>query len=164
MERMYLSTLSTAAFAAGSLPFLASAVTFYPKINMTDPNGDAIQAHGGAILRSASSGNSDWYWFGEDKTDDRNTFQGVNCYRSPDMANWERVGHALEPVEGTGISSDRVVERPKVVYNDKNDEYVMWFHADSKDYGAAEVGVATSKTVDGQYEWKTNWKPFGNDR
>jgi hypothetical protein len=56
-----------------------------------------------------------------------------------------------------------IVERPKVIYNDKNSEYVMWFHGDSSNYGAAQVGVATSKTVDGEYSWKGNFKPFGND-
>ena len=55
------------------------------------------------------------------------------------------------------------MERPKVIYNEKNDEYVMWFHSDSSNYGAAMVGVATSKTVDGQYDWKGSFKPFGND-
>ena len=69
----------------------------------------------------------------------------------------------LSPQEGTNISESAVVERPKVIYNEKNSEYVMWFHGDDSDYKAAQVGVATSKTVDGQYDWKGNFKPFGND-
>lgn len=39
----------------------------------------------------------------------------------------------------------------------------MWFHSDNASYGAAAVGVATSKTIDGQYDWKGSFKPFGND-
>lgn len=46
----------------------AANATFYPKLNMTDASGTLIQAHGGAILQSASSDDNDWYWFGEDKT------------------------------------------------------------------------------------------------
>jgi hypothetical protein len=87
----------------------------------------------------------------------------VNCYKSSDFVAWERVGHVLSPEAGTNISDSRIVERPKVIYNDKNSEYVMWFHADSSNYGAAQVGVATSKTVDGDYSWRGNYKPFGND-
>jgi hypothetical protein len=46
----------------------AANATFYPKLNLTDTSGTLIQAHGGAILRSASSDDDNWYWFGEDKT------------------------------------------------------------------------------------------------
>jgi hypothetical protein len=46
----------------------AANATFYPKINMTDASATLIQAHGGAILQSASSDDNNWYWFGEDKT------------------------------------------------------------------------------------------------
>lgn len=77
--------------------------------------------------------------------------------------SWERVGHVLSPQDGTNISDSRIVERPKVIYNDKNSEYVMWFHGDDSSYAAAQVGVATSKTVDGEFSWKGNFKPFGND-
>lgn len=91
------------------------------------------------------------------------SFIGVNCYRSSDFVSWERVGHVLSPQDGTNISDSKIVERPKVIYNDKNSEYVMWFHGDNSSYGAAQVGVATSQTVDGQYSWKGNFKPFGND-
>ena len=31
------------------------------------------------------------------------------------------------PVNDTAFP---VIERPKVIYNEKNDNYVMWFHAD----------------------------------
>ncbi|EME46448.1 glycoside hydrolase family 43 protein [Dothistroma septosporum NZE10] len=113
---------------------------------MTDTGGNLVQAHGGHIIQ-AQDGDSAWYWFGEDQTGETTSghFIGVSCYKS------------------TNISNSRVVERPKVLYNDQNSEYVMWFYGDSSDYGDAQVGVATSKTIDGQYEWKGNFKPFGND-
>lgn len=142
----------------------AATATFFPLINMTDTDGNLIQAHGGNILQG-QNGDSNWYWFGEDKTDETTSghFIGVTCYKSADFSSWDYVGHVLEPIPDTNISSGSVVERPKVLYNDKNDEYVMWFHGDTSDYGAAQVGVATSKTIDGQYDWKGNFKPFGND-
>ncbi|SMR51423.1 unnamed protein product [Zymoseptoria tritici ST99CH_3D1] len=127
---------------------------------MTDTSGNLIQAHGGNIIRSADSSDSNWYWFGEDKSTG-GTFQGVNCYSSPDLTTWTAQGHVLSPISGSNISSSNIVERPKVIYNDKNKEYVMWFHGDTSNYGAAWTGVATSKTVNGPYTWKGNFNPLG---
>ncbi|OTA28129.1 hypothetical protein BTJ68_09914 [Hortaea werneckii EXF-2000] len=134
-------------------------------MNMTDTNGNLIQAHGGDIIKSQDSDDTSWYWFGEDKTGEATSghFQAVNCYKSADFSTWEFVGAVLSPIAGTNISSDAVVERPKVIYNDKNQEYVMWFHSDDSSYGAAMVGVATSGTIDGEYNWQGSFKPFGND-
>lgn len=64
-----LSGVAIAALAVGMPLANAANATFYPKINLTDTSGTLIQAHGGAILRSASSDDDSWYWFGEDKTD-----------------------------------------------------------------------------------------------
>lgn len=65
---LFLATLA----ACTSLASAANA-TFYPKINLTDTSGTLVQAHGGAILRSASSDDDHWYWFGEDKTGKTNS-------------------------------------------------------------------------------------------
>lgn len=118
-----LATLATLAGTA-----LAANATFYPTMNMTDTEGNSIQAHGGAILKSASGDDTNWYWFGEDKSGETDSghFIGVNCYRSADFASWEPVGHVLEPIAGSEIDSDAVVERPKVIYNEMNDEYGKW--------------------------------------
>ncbi|KAM3425558.1 hypothetical protein BST61_g7505 [Cercospora zeina] len=145
-----------------SLASVATAATFFPLLNQTDTDGKPIQAHGGNIIQ-AQNGDGSWYWFGEDKSSNNGQFNGVSCYKSSDLSTWSNEGHALSAIANTNISTSRVVERPKVLYNDKNAEYVMWFHGDSSNYGDAQVGVATSKTIDGQYEWKGNFKPFGND-
>jgi hypothetical protein len=68
---MFASRSSSVAWAtlAISIPLASAAnATFYPKLNLTDTSGTLIQAHGGAILRSASSNDDNWYWIGEDKT------------------------------------------------------------------------------------------------
>ena len=68
---MFASRSSVLAWTslAVSIPLASAAnATFYPKINLTDTSGTLIQAHGGAILRSASADDKNWYWFGEDKT------------------------------------------------------------------------------------------------
>ena len=90
---------------------------------MSDTSGNPIQAHGGDIVYDSGA----FYWFGEDKTGETTSghFQAVNCYRSSDFSSWDFQGAILSPIAGTNISSDAVVERPKVLYNSKNDEFVM---------------------------------------
>ncbi|CDO70775.1 hypothetical protein BN946_scf184798.g90 [Trametes cinnabarina] len=124
-----------------------------------DTSGNAIQAHGAGILKVGST----FYWFGEDKSHNSALFKAVSCYTSTDLVNWARQNDALSPIAGTMISTNNVVERPKVIFNSKNSEYVMWFHSDSSNYGAAMVGVATAKTPCGPYTYKGSWKPLGAD-
>ncbi|KIJ32111.1 carbohydrate-binding module family 35 protein [Sphaerobolus stellatus SS14] len=104
-----------------------------------DTSGNIIQAHGGGILKA------------------------VSCYTSTDLVNWSRQNNTLSPVSGTSMSSSNIVERPKVIFNQKNFEYVMWFHSDSSNYGAAQVGVATAKSPCGPYSYKGSFKPLGAD-
>ncbi|GJE90871.1 galactan 1,3-beta-galactosidase [Phanerochaete sordida] len=125
----------------------------------TDTSGNAIQAHGAGILKVGST----FYWFGEDKSLNSALFKAVSCYTSSDLVNWSRQNDALSPIAGTMISTSNVVERPKVIFNAKNSEYVMWFHSDSSNYGAAMVGVATAKTPCGPYTYKGSFKPLGAD-
>ncbi|WP_339315103.1 discoidin domain-containing protein [Paenibacillus sp. FSL R10-2734] len=51
---------------------------------------------------------------------------------------------------------DKVVERPKVVYNKKNNNYVMWWHQDGPiagEYWTAEGGVAVSDSPTGPFKY-----------
>ncbi|UKS24106.1 discoidin domain-containing protein [Paenibacillus sp. HWE-109] len=51
---------------------------------------------------------------------------------------------------------DKVVERPKVIYNKKTDKYVMWWHQDGPiagEYWAAEGGVAISDSPTGPFKF-----------
>jgi len=36
----------------------------------------------------------------------------------------------------------------------------MYVHIDTRNYGAARVGVLTSDTVDGDYKWVKSFRPF----
>ncbi|ODM93820.1 hypothetical protein Ocin01_12863 [Orchesella cincta] len=126
-----------------------------------DTSGVPIQAHGGGFLKLGDT----YYWFGEDKTEGGHLFHYVNCYKSTDLVNWEYVSHALSADEGSGseIGSDAVVERPKVIYNERNQQFVMWFHLDSSNYGLAKLGIAVSNTVQGPYQYQGSVSPFDED-
>ncbi|KAF9473188.1 galactan 1,3-beta-galactosidase [Pholiota conissans] len=146
---------------AAALPVLSFAYSavIVPGATWTDTNGNAIQAHGGGFLKVGTQ----YYWFGEDKTLNSALFKAVSCYQSSDLVSWTRQNDALSPISGTMISTSNIVERPKVLFNKANSEYVMWFHSDTSNYGAAQVGVATAKSPCGPYTYKSSFKPFGAD-
>ena len=105
-----------------------------------------MQAHGGGVIKV----NSTYYLVGEDKSGG-SAFQNVNCYASEDLVQWRYVGALISRAASGDIGPNRIVERPKVIYNDKTGKYVLWFHTDSSNYGDAKVGVATGDTVCGKY-------------
>lgn len=100
---------------------------------------------------------------GEDKTQGT-IFHNVNCYSSTDLVEWSYEGAILSVTDqqGTDLGPGRIVERPKVVYNDKTEKYVLYLHIDSQDYKDARVGVATSDTVCGVYEYQGGFRPLGH--
>lgn len=68
-------------------------------------------------------------------------------YSSSDLLNWKNEGLALSPIPGTDISPEKVVERPKAVFNERTQNWVLWFHADNSTYGLLKQGIATSPNV-----------------
>lgn len=133
-----------------------------------DNKGDAIQAHGGMILEY----NGTWYWYGEHKGNPncsgttRVDVIGISCYSSEDLMNWNYEGLALEADKhnpNSMIAPDKVCERPKVIYNDKNKQFVMWMHVDSADYSWAGVGIAVSKTPTGPFTLLQTKQPNRQD-
>ena len=54
---------------------------------------------------------------------------------------------------------DRVLERPKVIYNQFTKKFVMWMHIDSADYSAARCGVAVSDEPTGPFNYLGSFRP-----
>lgn len=113
------------------------------------------------ILTAWSEVDGTYYMIGEDKTQGT-VFQNVNCYSSKNLVEWTYEGALLSQTQEAGdLGPDRVVERPKVLFNDDTGKYVLYLHIDSRDYKEAKVGVATGDTVCGQYEYHGSWRPLG---
>lgn len=75
---------------------------------------------------------------------------------------WTYEGALLSRTSSGDLGPNRIIERPKVIYNDLTKKYVMWMHVDSSNYGDAKVGVATSDTVCGKsYEYHGSFRPLG---
>lgn len=135
---------------------------FTPGNIWPDNNGIHINAHGGGILIH----NKTYYWFGEHKVggDEGNRAQvGVHVYSSKNLTDWKDEGIALSVVEDTTslLVKDCIIERPKVVYNQKTKTFVMWFHHELKGQGykAALTGLAISKNITGPYQYVKSMNP-----
>lgn len=119
-----------------------------------DTDGVHINAHGGGICQY----NGVYYWFGENKCDTTSAAMvGVDCYSSKDLVTWKNEGVALavEDDPTSDITRGCVLERPKVIYNEKTGKFIMWFHLELKGqgYSAARSGVAVSDTPTGPYKF-----------
>jgi hypothetical protein len=136
--------------------------SFRPGEIWKDNNGVYINAHGGGLLTYEDK----YYWFGEHKTRGRRGNKanvGVHCYSSSDLYNWKDEGIALKVSEDpeSDIVKGCVLERPKVIYNEKTNKFVMWFHLEriGKGYSAARAGVAVSDKVTGPYTFIESFRP-----
>lgn len=139
-----------------------------------DTKGQIINAHGGGILYHEGT----YYWYGELKGDStywnpnvpnwecyRTEAGGISCYSSKDLYNWTFEGVVLKP-ELSDPTSDlhpsKVLERPKVIYNEKTKKFVMWLHVDSDDYSKACAGVAICDTPTGEFTYIRSMRPNQN--
>jgi hypothetical protein len=138
-------------------PTLLSAVEFQPGQPWLDVAGQPIQAHGGGVLARGSV----FYWYGEDRTPGGPG--GVACYASTNLFDWKKEGLALsrESLPQTGASRG-FVERPKVIFNTRNGQYVMWMHLEQRGYNYARAGIATSASPAGPFTFVKAIRPITN--
>ena len=132
-----------------------------------DTDGNVLHAHGGHMLYWKG----EWYWYGENRTENRY----VSVYRSEDLLNWTFCRHVLtmdSPTAEHRVRTDRKlktaeggkinVERPKVIYNEKTKQFVMWMHVENgKDYHDAACAVAVCDRPDGEFTYLGCFNPFG---
>lgn len=85
----------------------------------------------------------------------------MNCYSSTNLVEWNYEGALLSQTASGDTGPNRVIERPKVIYNKSTQKYVMWMHIDSSDYKEAKIGLATSDTVCGKYTYLRSEQPLG---
>lgn len=120
-----------------------------------DTSNKVIQAHGGSIIKVGKT----YYWFGEDKAHNGASFRNVAIYASTDLTHWTFRNNALTPQSSPELT-DAKIERPKIIYNNRTKQYVLWGHKElAGDYNQARVAVATSPTVDGDYSYRGSFRP-----
>ena len=135
---------------------------FVPEAPWLDRDGVAINAHGGGVLHHRGT----YYWFGDHKVAGRggNAAQvGVSCYSSDNLYDWHNEGIALSvsPDPDHEIAKGSILERPKVIYNEKTGRFVMWFHLEHRGegYKTARTAVATAEQVTGPYHFRKSVRP-----
>lgn len=119
-----------------------------------DTEGNHINAHGGNILKRGDT----YYWYGESRPYQGGTTEaGIGVYSSKNLKDWKNEGIALTVSEEQGSDIERgcIMERPKVLYNEKTKKYVMLFHLELKGrgYAAARVAFAQSDTPTGPFQF-----------
>ncbi|KAJ3938217.1 uncharacterized protein N0V96_011906 [Colletotrichum fioriniae] len=168
-------------FSSGLLfASLAASKWIVPGGRWRDNEGNLVNAHAGGVTLDKDTGK--FFWFGEYKIEGQEEGGGVSVYSSDDLATWEFHGKALEPIEGHPyISTNMIIQRPKVVYSEPTKEYhvghfsnskstwlqstnsfQMWWHADNSTYGLLLQGLATSPNISGPYTFVDATAPLGN--
>ena len=145
--------------------FAASVPTQFNGETWYDTAGNVIDCHNQSFIKVGNT----YYMFGvirrnETQTYD-NFFRGVNCYSSTDLVNWtfERTVLTADDINA-GLANPRVwvAGRPKVIYNDLTQQYVMYFKCRPKDKGSdRKFALSTSSTVDGPYTFQGRHLPTG---
>lgn len=127
----------------------ADITTFEPKKDWRDTNGHLIEAHGGHVLFKDGM----YYFIGQDRTHNDNTFLAINCYSSNDLSEWQFENAVLTPTKNPELPEEVIIARPKFVYNEMTDSYVMWFKYRDPNGVSPNMksGVASSRSPCGNY-------------
>lgn len=117
--------------------------------------GATVQAHAPGFVRVGDI----WYMVGEDRSHSWNP--DVNLYSSTDLVNWKFEKKIIENgVTSSELGSSRMIERAKLMYNEKTGKYVVWCHWEASNYGASEAACFASDEVNGTYEMVWSGRPL----
>ena len=100
-----------------------------------------------------------YYWYGENKSDTTSAAMvGIMCYSSKNLTDWKNEGVVLPVVTNdttSEITQGCIMERPKVIYNEKTGKFVLWFHLElkGKGYAAARSAVAVADNPTGPFKY-----------
>ncbi len=145
-------------------------------INWYDTDGKIINASDGGIIYA--DGKYHWYGmafrplpFVSGPNGGQMTDVGVVMYESSDLYNWKYEGVILEVSTDpeSELYAPMRFERPKIIYNEKTKQYVLWCHYvkypgnHGDGIGEADLGLAVCDTVNGKYKWLGYSRPIDSD-
>jgi Glycosyl hydrolases family 43 len=135
---------------------------FHNRETWPDTDGVHINAHGGGVIWHEGT----YYWFGEARNPRQRgvpSSRGVVCYSSKDLYNWKNEVTVLPvvDVESSDITRGCIIERPKVIYNARTKQFVMWFHLELKGrgYGAARTALAVGDSPTKPFQFVRSLRP-----
>jgi hypothetical protein len=143
---------------SASAPTIQAAPDIVPGDVWPDAGGQPIQSHGGGVILHSNV----FYWYGEDRTPGRRG--GVSCYSSTNLTQWKNEGPVFSVADFPAELERRTfIERPKVVFNARTGQFVMWMHAEQGRYTFARAGIATSASPTGPFAFLKAIRPITND-
>lgn len=126
--------------------------SIFPGQPWLDTNGNAIQAHGGAVYYEDGV----YYWYGENKehTDGASDVWtwGIKVYSSRDLCNWQDEGYLVEPDvddPASPLHPSKRVDRPHILRCPQTGRYVLWLKLSGKD---ACFVILSSERLLGPYQ------------
>jgi beta-xylosidase len=145
-------------------------------IQWHDTDGNIINASDGGIIFAEGK----YHWYGQalrpfpdlpGADGGQKTDVGVVMYESEDLLNWKYEGVILATNNDpdSPLFGPMRFERPKIIYNDKTKQYVLWCHYvkypgnHAWEDGTADAGVAVCDTVNGKYKWVHHLRPINNE-
>ena len=126
--------------------------SFKPGKLWLDIDGNRIRAHSAGLLQHAGL----FYWYGADsyiQADGSN--KKINVYTSADLYNWNNSGAAFDFDCKLVNATACYVDRPKVIYNDLTQTFVMWMKS------TPWTAVATASTPTGPFTFHSRFYPNG---
>ncbi len=141
-----------------------------------DTDGNIINASDGGVIFAEGK----YHWYGQALREipfapggkgGQTTTVGVVMYESEDLLNWEYEGVilAVSSDPSSELYAPMRFERPKIIYNEKTGQYVLWCHYvkypgdHGLEIGTGEAGVAVCDTVNGNYRWMGHFRPIDDD-
>ena len=145
-------------------------------VDWYDTDGNIINASDGGVIYVDGK----YHWYGmalrplpmaSGPNGGQMTDVGIVMYQSSDLLNWEYEGVILEVSNDptSDLYAPLRFERPKIIYNDKTKQFVLWCHFVKYpgDHGCgngdSDMGVAVCDTINGKYKWLGYSKPIDND-
>ena len=119
-----------------------------------DTNGKRIQAHGGSLLYAEGK----FWWYGENKENITGNATGTPCpywhhgvklYSSDDLYNWKDEGFAVVESEDKNnpFHPVNIMDRPHILFNEKNKQYVLWAKTAKGDFGEGAFSVCVGESL-----------------
>ena len=145
-------------------------------IEWYDTDGNIINASDGGIIYADGK----YHWYGmafrplpmsSGPNGGQMTDTGVVMYESRDLLNWKYEGVILEVSNDpkSELYGPMRFERPKIIYNDKTKQFVLWCHYvkypgdHGNGQGDSDMGLAVCDSVNGKYRWLGYSKPIDNN-
>ena len=160
-QKLKKNIISAASLLLASSGVLGDMTPIQSGQDWLDTKGNLIEAHGGDVFQA----NGKFYWVGQDRTHNNNTFRALKCYSSDTLTDWTLENDSLTPAKNPELPAEVIIARPKVVYNELTKSYVMWFkyrHPTGIDPNM-RAGVASSSEPCGDYKVETVFFPTVNN-